>query len=88
MIQTAQPHEHAEDPLGVQRPTDRDEQAAAGRAILNHAAIPTFRTPEAAVDAFNNILLFHKNQQLLRQAPPSRHDRRPRPRHQARVADQ
>lgn len=47
-----------------------DEQVAAGRAILNHATIPTFRTPEAAVDAFNNILLFHKNQQLLRQAPP------------------
>jgi nitric oxide reductase NorD protein len=29
MIQTSQPHEHAEDPLGLQRPTDRDEQAPA-----------------------------------------------------------
>jgi nitric oxide reductase NorD protein len=29
MIQTAQPHEHAEDPFGMQRPSDRDEQQAA-----------------------------------------------------------
>jgi len=29
MVQTAQPHEHAEDPYGSQRPTDRDEQQAA-----------------------------------------------------------
>lgn len=48
-----------------------DEQVAAGRAILNKATIPTFRTPEAAVDAFNNILSFYQNQQLLRQAPSS-----------------
>lgn len=48
-----------------------DDEVAAARVILNNATIPTFRTPEAAVDAFNNILLFHKNQQLLRQAPSS-----------------
>jgi nitric oxide reductase NorD protein len=29
MVQTAQPHEHAEDPFGMQRPSDRDEQQAA-----------------------------------------------------------
>lgn len=29
MIQSAQPHEHAEDPFGMQRPTDRDDQTAA-----------------------------------------------------------
>jgi nitric oxide reductase NorD protein len=29
MVQTAQPHEHAEDPFGMQRPTDRDEHQAA-----------------------------------------------------------
>ncbi len=29
MVQTAQPHEKAEDPMGLQRPTDRDEQTAA-----------------------------------------------------------
>lgn len=46
-----------------------DEQVTGARTILHHATIPTFRTPESAVDAFNNILLFHQNQQLLRQAP-------------------
>lgn len=29
MVQTAQPHEQAEDPMGLQRPTDRDAQTAA-----------------------------------------------------------
>jgi nitric oxide reductase NorD protein len=29
MIPADEPHEHAEDPLGLQRPTDRDEEAAA-----------------------------------------------------------
>jgi acetyltransferase len=47
-----------------------EEKVAAGRAVLNKAAIPTFRTPEAAVDAFNNIARFHRNQQLLQQVPP------------------
>jgi len=47
-----------------------DEQVVEARNTLRSSLIPTFRTPEAAVDAFNNILLFHKNQQLLRQSPP------------------
>lgn len=47
-----------------------EEQVAAGRNILNAAAIPTFRTPEAAVDAFSNISSFHQNQQMLHQVPP------------------
>lgn len=29
MVQTAQPHEQAEDPIGMQRPTDRDDTTAA-----------------------------------------------------------
>ena len=29
MIQASQPHAHAEDPFGLQRPTDRDEESAA-----------------------------------------------------------
>lgn len=37
--------------------------------MLNRAAIPTFRTPEAAVDAFSRIASFHFNQQLLQQTP-------------------
>ncbi|MBC3935434.1 bifunctional acetate--CoA ligase family protein/GNAT family N-acetyltransferase [Undibacterium rugosum] len=46
-----------------------DEQVADARKILYRAAIPSFRTPEAAVDAFHHISLFHQNQQLLRQVP-------------------
>jgi nitric oxide reductase NorD protein len=30
MVQSAQPHEQAEDPMGLQRPSDRDETTAAG----------------------------------------------------------
>ncbi|MDR3480181.1 MAG: bifunctional acetate--CoA ligase family protein/GNAT family N-acetyltransferase [Burkholderiaceae bacterium] len=47
-----------------------EDEVSAGRHILNAAAIPTFRTPEAAVDAFNNIASFHQNQQMLHQVPP------------------
>ncbi|MEC4719009.1 bifunctional acetate--CoA ligase family protein/GNAT family N-acetyltransferase [Noviherbaspirillum sp. CPCC 100848] len=47
-----------------------DERAADARTILSRAAIPTYRTPEAAVDAFSNIASFHQNQQLLQQTPP------------------
>lgn len=47
-----------------------DERAAEARSILSRAGIPTFRTPEAAVDAFSNIAAFHQNQQLLHQTPP------------------
>ncbi|HJU71621.1 MAG TPA: bifunctional acetate--CoA ligase family protein/GNAT family N-acetyltransferase [Paucimonas sp.] len=49
--------------MGEQHVTD-------ARRLLNNAAIPTFRTPEAAVDVFSNIAAFHQNQQLLYQAPP------------------
>ena len=45
----------------------RVEQA---REVLNGVAIPNFRTPEAAVDAFGNIASFYQNQQLLQQTPP------------------
>ncbi len=40
------------------------------REVLNSVAIPSFRTPEAAVDAFGNIASFYQNQQLLQQTPP------------------
>ena len=42
----------------------------AARELLNAATVPTFRTPEAAVDAFGNIASFYQNQQLLQQTPP------------------
>jgi acetyltransferase len=47
-----------------------DASVGAGRAILADAAIPTFRTPEAAVGAFGNIAAFYQNQLLLQQTPP------------------
>lgn len=47
-----------------------DSSVVAARAVLVGAAIPTFRTPEAAVGAFGNIASFYQNQQLLQQTPP------------------
>ncbi|CAN5343842.1 GNAT family N-acetyltransferase [soil metagenome] len=47
-----------------------DASVVTGRGILNEAAIPSFRTPEAAVGAFGNIASFYQNQQLLQQTPP------------------
>ncbi len=47
-----------------------DASVGAARGILNEAAIPSFRTPEAAVGAFGNIASFYQNQQLLQQTPP------------------
>ena len=40
------------------------------RAWLSQRQLPAFRTPEAAVDAFNSIASFYRNQQLLQQTPP------------------
>ena len=47
-----------------------DSSVRAARESLNAHAIPSFRTPEAAVDAFNSIASFYRNQQLLQQTPP------------------
>ena len=40
------------------------------RELLGRKQMPVFRTPEAAVDAFNSIASFYRNQQLLQQTPP------------------
>lgn len=47
-----------------------DASMLEARSTLAGASIPTFRTPEAAVDAFGNIANFYSNQQLLQQTPP------------------
>jgi acetyltransferase len=47
-----------------------DASVGDARKVLNDAAIPSFRTPEAAVGAFGNIASFYQNQQLLQQTPP------------------
>lgn len=43
MVQTAQPHEKAEDPVGLQRPTDRDEETAAEEYAESLAELPEAR---------------------------------------------
>lgn len=48
-----------------------DTLVVPARAVLRKAAIPNFRTPEAAVGAFGNIATFYQNQQLLQQTPTS-----------------
>ena len=47
-----------------------DSRVRQAREVLNAVSIPSFRTPEAAVDAFGNIASFYQNQQLLQQTPP------------------
>lgn len=47
-----------------------DAAVQPARRALAEAQIPSFRTPEAAVGAFNNIASFYQNQQLLQQTPP------------------
>ncbi len=39
--------------------------------MFKRAAIPTFRTPEPAVELFYHLSTFYQNQKLLRQAPGS-----------------
>jgi nitric oxide reductase NorD protein len=51
MIQTAQPHEHAEDPMGGQRPTDRDTDHAAeahAESVGDLEQARLVRTPQRA----------------------------------------
>ncbi len=47
-----------------------DSSVHSAREHFNELAIPNFRTPEAAVDAFHSIASFYRNQQLLQQTPP------------------
>lgn len=44
-------------------------QISAARASFVSARIPTFRTPEAAIEAFSHITNFYRNQQQLAQIP-------------------
>ncbi|CAK0758136.1 acetyltransferase [Gammaproteobacteria bacterium] len=44
-------------------------QISKGCQVFVKAGIPTFRTPEPAVDAFSYIAAYHQNQKLLLQTP-------------------
>ncbi|MBZ0091874.1 MAG: GNAT family N-acetyltransferase, partial [Sulfuricellaceae bacterium] len=46
-----------------------DTQIKKGRQVFARAGIPTFRTPEPAVEAFAYIATYHQNQKLLLQTP-------------------
>lgn len=46
------------------------EEVAGGTKILNEAGIPTFETPEPAVDTFLEMYSYSRNLELLQQTPP------------------
>ncbi len=46
-----------------------EQQVTEARLLFKGAGIPTFRTPEPAVDLFSHISNFFRNQQLLMQTP-------------------
>jgi acetyltransferase len=48
-----------------------EEQVREARKLFKGAGIPTFRTPEPAVELFSHISHYYRNQQLLMQAPAS-----------------
>jgi acetyltransferase len=48
-----------------------DHSTREARNWLSSAGVPSFRTPEAAVDAFNSLTSFRQNQELLQQVPPA-----------------
>ncbi|GAB1393217.1 GNAT family N-acetyltransferase [Rhodocyclaceae bacterium] len=48
-----------------------EDQVREARMLFKGAGIPTFRTPEPAVELFSHISAYYRNQQLLMQAPAS-----------------
>ncbi len=48
-----------------------DHSTREARNWLSTQGVPSFRTPEAAVDAFHSLLAFRQNQELLQQIPPA-----------------
>jgi len=55
------------------------EQVEAARQAFNKARIPTFTTPEAAVDAVHYLATYEANQKLLLQVPPKSAHRHRKP---------
>jgi acetyltransferase len=73
------PTQAARTVIEIARQTDKplvtcwmgEEQVGEARKLFQGAAIPTFRTPEPAVDLFSHISNYYRNRQLLMQSPPS-----------------
>jgi nitric oxide reductase NorD protein len=56
MVQTSQPHEHAEDPLGMQRPADRDDELGAEQHADSVADLAQARLVRTATHAKEVLL--------------------------------
>lgn len=54
-----------------------EDQVREGRKVFEEAGIPTFRTPEPAVELFSHISAYYRNQKLLMQTPASLIGQRP-----------
>lgn len=52
-------------------------RVTAAREILRHAGLPSFKTPEAAVEGFTYLAAHHRNRQALLQAPEPLSEGRP-----------
>ncbi|HXF79355.1 MAG TPA: GNAT family N-acetyltransferase, partial [Usitatibacter sp.] len=65
----------AEAARGAQKPVLTawmgEASVAAARAQLRGAGFPVYSDPEPAVEAFANLAQFHRNQQVLLEAPPA-----------------
>lgn len=73
------PNEAAQAVIAAARDSDKpvvtcwmgEDQVREARELFKRAGIPTFRTPEPAVELFYHLSTFYQNQKLLRQAPGS-----------------
>lgn len=69
MVQTAQPHEQAEDPMGLQRPTDRDAETAAEDFADALSELPEARLVSAPGKPKEILLSDDPPESQARQAP-------------------
>ncbi|HSF48058.1 MAG TPA: acetate--CoA ligase family protein, partial [Burkholderiales bacterium] len=73
----SQPMQTAEALIQLSRAQDKpvvacwmgDAQVQPARATLAQALVPTFRTPEPAVESFSHVAGYYRNQKLLMQVP-------------------
>jgi nitric oxide reductase NorD protein len=68
MIQTTQSHEHAEDPMGLQRPSDRDAESAAEAHAESVSELPQARLVQSPERAHEVLLSDDPPPPLTRQA--------------------
>jgi acetyltransferase len=69
----------AEAIVGIEKTADKpvvtcwmgEDLVHTGRKVFEAAGIPTFRTPEPAVELFSHISAYYRNQKLLMQTPAS-----------------